>query len=217
MFVNKSRRKRPDYENDEADHGCSRNHGYEPFAREMRNSIEQAKAALEKSGVRDVFFEPFTFYEDQGTTPPKDHYPYSLHIREDKYYDNFKSLNNPDLRVQSPVYTLEWLQSGKRFLSAEAEGGSFKDDDALTKGTLVFMDTETYRSQIYADEKGNHFYVTQEAVRVYVYDLTSGNFIAEKKFYGKELEDVELFTGPDNSFEHKVNREVISDWIDSLR
>ena len=28
--------------------------------------IEYAKAALERSGVRDVFFEPDNFYEDQG-------------------------------------------------------------------------------------------------------------------------------------------------------
>ena len=50
------------------------------------------------------------------------------------------TLDNPELKVQSPLYYLEWLQSGNRFLSAKAEEGSFKDDDALTKGTLVFME-----------------------------------------------------------------------------
>ena len=63
-------------------------------------TIEYAKSALERSGVREIFFEPDTFCEDQGVKPPKGYYPFSLHIREDKYYDKFDSLDNPDLRVQ---------------------------------------------------------------------------------------------------------------------
>ena len=178
--------------------------------------IEYAKAALERSGVRDVFFEPDNFYEDQGVKPPKNYYPYSFHIKEDKYYGGM-TLDNPELKVQSPLYYLEWLQSGNRFLSAKAEEGSFKDDDALTKGTLVFMEPYIYRSQIYADQKGNHYYGTQESVIVYLYDLSSGNFIAKKKFYGKELRDQEMFSDSENSFENKASREEIKDWVNSLR
>lgn len=178
--------------------------------------IEYAKAALERSGVRDVLFEPDTFYEDQGVKPPKDYYPYSFHIQEEKYYDGM-SLNNPELRVQSPLYYLEWLQSGHRFLSAKAEEGSFKDDDALTKGTLVFLEPDIHDSKIYADEKGSHFYGTQESVTVYLYDLSTGNFIAKKKFYGKELSDQEIFSDSENSFENKASREAIKDWVNSMR
>lgn len=178
--------------------------------------IEYAKAALERSGVRDVFFEPDTFYEDQGVKLPKNHYPYSFHIKEEKYYGGM-TLDNPELKVQSPLYYLEWLQSGNRFLSAKAEEGSFKDEDALTKGTLVFMKPSIYRSQIYADQKGNHYYGTQECVIVYLYDLSSGNFIAKKKFYGKELKDQEMFSDSENSFENKASREEIKEWVNSLR
>ena len=138
------------------------------------------------------------------------------HIKEDKYYGGM-TLDNPELKVQSPLYYLEWLQSGNRFLSAKAEEGSFKDDDALTKGTLVFMEPYIYRSQIYADQKGNHYYGTQESVIVYLYDLSSGNFIAKKKFYGKELKDQELFSDSENSFENKASRAEIKDWVNSLR
>ena len=67
--------------------------------------IEYAKAALERSGVRDVFFEPDNFYEDQGVKPPKNYYPYSFHIKEDKYYGGM-TLDNPELKVQSPLYYL---------------------------------------------------------------------------------------------------------------
>ena len=180
-------------------------------------TIEYAKSALERSGVREIFFEPDTFCEDQGVKPPKGYYPFSLHIREDKYYDKFDSLDNPDLRVQSPVYYLEWNQSGHQFTSARTEEGSFKDDDALTKGTLVFMDCNTYRSQYYQDQKGNHFYGTQESVRVYLYDLSSEQFIADKKFYGAELKDQEYYSGPDNSFRNNADRKAIDEWVNSLR
>ena len=172
------------------------------------NSLQKSVDALQKSGVLATFF-----------TYPGD--PDLLHVDIDSSYiyeDGKCTYQLPEDKIKSPVYTVEYDDSGSgRFTSVKAEGGKLSDEDALKKGTLVVMVSRNYDSRVYEDKKGKTIRGNQEELRVYLYDIESGKIFGDEKFYGEDLKSsYEKFGGGD-VFTNRVDRKEVEAWIDTYR
>lgn len=160
--------------------------------------VKEASDALERSGLRPVFFS-------------RPDLPDYLSIDLEIPYDS-------SLKISAPVYRIEYDDSGSgRFSSASAEGGKFTDADAMTKGTLVFMLSRSSSAKVYHDSRDNTVRGDQESLRVYLFDIESRRFIAETTFYGEPLKDSYDNYPGGGSFLNRADRKEVEAWIDTFR
>lgn len=171
-------------------------------------SVKDAEEALARSGVRDVFF-----------SKPDDPNYLKIDLESSYIYDEDNHYHYPELKIQSPVYTMVFDDyGGQRFSSAKAEGASFKDEDAMTSGTLIFMVSRHRNTKVYHNKKEETVVGYEEFLRVYLYDLSSKKFFADKTFYGEELKDsYDDFPSSKNSFINKADMDEVNAWIDTYR
>lgn len=163
------------------------------------NPTKEAEEALERSGLRPVFFS-------RADMPD--------YLSLDYQFGDLAT----GIKISAPVYRMQYDDTGSgRFSSASADGGKFTDADAMTKGTLVFMVSRDASSKVYRDSRDKTVRGDQESLRVYLFDIESRRFFGDKTFYGEPLQDSYDSYSGDGSFVNRADREEVEAWIDTFR
>lgn len=189
------------------------------------DKLKPARDALQKSGVLKPFFNspvedlayPNMPFADRVAQCVVEIDRDALMVTDENGYQSLA-----EGRITEPVYTVCYNDEilGKAsagFTSAKAEGGRFTDEDALTKGTLIFMVSDSANQQVYRNKKDQTVVGQQERLTVYLYDIASGKLFGTESFVGEDLENrYEKFPATD-TFVNSVRMDEVNAWIDSYR
>lgn len=176
-------------------------------------------SALEKSGILEHFFGDY--YPE--TPFGKD--TRSCAVNPDRTLDNTDGNGGKkyeECKIVEPVYVVKYRDDilglkSRGFTSATAEGGSYSDPDALTKGTLVFMASRGGSTKVYHDEKQRTVVGEVESMTVYLYNIEAGVIFDERTFQGDALANQYTKAMGTEAFVNSVHMDEVNEWIDSHR
>jgi|GEM_PF-5244715 len=138
--------------------------------------------------------------------------PFIEQKSEDDWNWRYPDVSDAVLPVTEPIYTVRWTW-GKPYL--DAAEGDFSAEDALTRGTLVFLNSEFRDWKNYKDKRGEAVIGHRETLQVYLYDLETGTVFASAYFYGEPLKDsYDAYSGA-HEFYHYADMDEVRAWIDS--